>query len=296
MKIGVIAFVYSAAWGLGITLSKIALTSFDALTLLTIQLSSSVLFLVGVLVARRGWRSLRSLSMKHGLPGILEPGMSYLFGTVGLSRTSATNASLIGSSEILLTIIASVLFLHESVRPRQFVLAVVGSLGVAVIAFQDAQSDALGMFWGDALVFVGILFGVAYTLTSKRLIATSTPLAMVTSQQLFGLGAIVAFRFVVSIVSSRYEVAVAVAPGAWVLAVVSGIFSYAVAFLSYLSAIRHLSASRASFFLILIPVFATLSAVLLIGERVTSAHLVGGALIIGSAYLSGAGAKGTGAS
>lgn len=287
MKVGLIALVYSAAWGLGTTLSKMALESFDALTLLTVQLSASSFFLIGALAVRRGRTSLRSLSIKHGLPGLLEPGMSYILGTIGLSLTSATNASLIGSSEILLTIIASALLLRESVRPRQLIPAVVGSIGVVVIALQDAQSGASGMFRGDALVFVGVLFSVAYALASKRLIATSNPLSMVTSQQLFGLCAIVAFRSVLTLFSPYYRATVAAAPGAWGLAVVSGILSYALAFLAYLSAIRYLSASRASFFLILIPVFATLSAVLLLGERVTAWHLIGGVLIIGSAYCSG---------
>ncbi len=295
MSAGITAFIYSAAWGFGFTLSKIALESFDVLTLLTIQLSSSSLFLLSALVAIRGWKSLRSLSFTHGLPGLLEPGLSYLFGTVGLSLTSATNASLIGSSEILLTMVASMLILRESVRMRQLVLSIVGSLGVVVISLQDLQPDALGAFWGDALVLVGVLFAVAYALVSKRLIATSNPLSMVTSQQLFGLVAIVAFRSVLPIVSPQYDVTVATVPSAWLLAVVSGILSYAVAFLFYLSAIQRLPASRASFFLILIPVFTTLSAVLLIGERVTTAHVVGGALIIGSAYISRASTASTGA-
>ncbi|MCG8481049.1 MAG: DMT family transporter, partial [Spirochaetales bacterium] len=242
MNVGVIALVYSAAWGFGFTVSKIALESFDALTLLTIQLSSSSLFLLGALVAVRGWKALCSLSIKHGLPGLLEPGMSYLFGTVGLSLTSATNASLIGSSEILLTIVASALFLRESVRPRQFALAIVGSLGVAVIALQDLQPDAFGAFWGDALVLTGVLFAVAYVLASKRLIATSNPLSMVTSQQLFGLLAIVVFRSVLANFSAHYDVRIAAVPGPWLPAVVSGVLSYAVAFLCYLSAIRRLPA------------------------------------------------------
>jgi drug/metabolite transporter (DMT)-like permease len=66
----------------------------------------------------------------------------------------------------------------------------------------------------------------------------------------------------------------------WIVS--SGLVQYAFAFLLYLRALQYLPVSIAAIFLTLIPVFGVGGAALLLGETVSAAQWLGGAMIIGA--------------
>lgn len=118
----VMALSYSFCWGVGATLTKLTLAEIAAATLLVIQLLSSVLFLTTLycLKRRRFPFSLRSL--KQGAAGIFEPALTYMVGIFGLKMTTASNASLIGASEVILTILLAAVFLGEKLTRIKLLL------------------------------------------------------------------------------------------------------------------------------------------------------------------------------
>ncbi|MDA0867554.1 MAG: DMT family transporter, partial [Cyanobacteria bacterium] len=118
-----IALSYAFCWGVGVTLTKIALSEISATTLLIIQLSASVLFLaIACTITQRplpfSWHHL-----KQGRAGIFEPALSYMISIFGVQITTATNAVLIGSSEVILTIVLAAIFLGEALTRLVFRLS-----------------------------------------------------------------------------------------------------------------------------------------------------------------------------
>ncbi|MEL6501498.1 MAG: DMT family transporter, partial [Cyanobacteria bacterium J06623_1] len=113
MKYTSIGVSYAFCWGFGITISKVALSEISATTLLIIQLISSLLFLLTICYCKNGEFPLSRKSWQQGIAGIFEPALAYMAGTIGLSLTTATNASLIGSTEVVLTILCAAVILKE---------------------------------------------------------------------------------------------------------------------------------------------------------------------------------------
>ncbi len=281
----IIALSYAFCWGVGVTLTKIALSEITATTLLTIQLLSSVLFLATVCCLKERQLPFSWQRLKQGFAGIFEPALAYMFGIFGVKMTTVSNATLIASTEVILTILFAAAFLGEKLTREKFLLAGISFAGVSLLMLKDTQGASYSSLIGDSLVLLGTLFAVFYVLFSKKQIETANPLQLTTSQQTVGLITTVLCFSVLSILNPSYEVNVAnISPQFWLLAVGSGIMQYALAFLLYLVALQNLPVSHAAFYLTLIPVFGVASAVVIIGEQPNLAQWVGGGLVVVSSY------------
>ena len=285
MNSSLIAISYAFCWGVGITLTKVALSEITPTTLLIIQLFSSVLFLMTVCLLTAQQLPFSWQQLKQGVAGIFEPALAYMFGIVGIEMTTASNATLIGSTEVILTILLAAVFLKEKLTALKLLLAGISCVGVLLLMLKDAQSTGQSSLVGDVLVLIGTLFAVFYALLSKRQIATVHPLQLTTSQQTIGLLTTVLCFGVLSALSPAYGMSAAnISLPFWLLAIGSGIMQYGLAFLLYLIALQSVPASHAAFYLTLIPVFGVASAVLIIGEQPSLAQAIGGCLVVVSSY------------
>ena len=281
----IIALSYAFCWGVGVTLTKIALSEIAATTLLVIQLLSSVLFLATVcyLTDRQlpfSWRHL-----KQGVAGVFEPALAYMVGIFGVQMTTASNATLIGTSEVILTILFAAAFLGEKLTRMKLMLSGISCLGVMLLLLKDVQAVGHSSLVGDLLVLMGTIFAVFYVLFSKKQIESADPLQLTSSQQLVGLLVTLGCFSVLSAFNSSYEVtAVGIPPQFWLLAVGSGIMQYALAFLLYLTALQNIPASHAAFYVALIPVFGVASAMVMLGEQPGLGQWIGGLMVIVSSY------------
>jgi drug/metabolite transporter (DMT)-like permease len=80
----------------------------------------------------------------------------------------------------------------------------------------------------------------------------------------------------------------AVAPVAWACLAYSTLLSLVAAYLLWNRAVQRLGAAPAALYTSLMPFIATAIATLLLGERPTAAHLVGGMMIIAGVLLGNA--------
>ncbi|MBD2092137.1 DMT family transporter [Microcoleus sp. FACHB-1515] len=280
-----IALSYAFCWGVGTTLTKLALAEISATTLLVIQLISSVLFLAIACYIKMQKLPFSLAALKQGSAGIFEPALAYMVGIFGVKLTTASNAVLIGSSEVILTILMAAVFLGERLTRSKLLLAVISFLGVALLVWNDEEGAIDSSLIGNILVLLGTVFAVCYVLMSKKQIGGADPLQLTASQQFVGLIVTVFCFGVLSTINPSYEVnAIDISLPFWLLAIGSGIMQYAIAYLLYLTALQNVPASQAAFFIALIPIFGVGSAVLLLGETPSLAQWIGGAFVIVSSY------------
>ncbi|NJL21077.1 MAG: DMT family transporter [Leptolyngbyaceae cyanobacterium SM1_3_5] len=280
-----IALSYAFCWGVGTTLTKLALAEISATTLLVIQLVSSVLFLAIACYITTHRLPFSWSDLKQGVAGVFEPALAYMVGIFGVNLTTASNAVLIGSSEVILTILMAAIFLGERLTRSKLLLAFISFLGVALLVWNNEKGAIDSSLIGNLLVLIGTVFAVCYVMMSKKQIETANPLQLTASQQFVGLIVTVFCFGILSIINPTYEVnAIDVSLPFWLLAIGSGIMQYAIAYLLYLTALQKVPASQAAFYIALIPIFGVASAVLLLGEQPSLAQYIGGAFVIVSSY------------
>ncbi len=287
MKSTLLALGYAFCWGIGVTLTKIALSGIVPTVLLIIQISSGVLFLLLVCFLQERKLPLSWSYLKQGYAGILEPALAYMVSIFGIRMTTASNASLIGASEVILTILFAAILLGERLSPIKLLLAGISLIGMLLLIANDLENvlGSSSSALGDFLVLLGVLFAVFYALISKKQVATMGPSQLAASQQLVGLFTVIVCFGVLSFVLKGYELRFyGISAAYWLLAIGSGIIQYALAFFLYLVALKSIPVSHAAFYIALVPVFGVVSAVVLLGEHLRITQWLGGLLIIGSSY------------
>lgn len=286
-KAAVAAAVLSAAcWGSATVMSKGLLAVLPPLTLLVVQLLASIAFLwIAVLCLRLRVRLDRP-ARRASLSGLLEPGLSYCVGIAGLALTTASNASLIGTTEPLFILLLAWLLLRERIGGGVVGLALLASLGLGLVVLPDIRNGGgEGSSLGDALVVLGTLFAALYVIATRKLVMTLDPLPLSALQQSVGLlwtlGVLALALALGAVNLGLRDIPLEVL----LFAAFSGIVQYALAFWFYLFALRRLPASVAAFYLTLIPVFGVGAAYLFLGETLTGLQWLGAALIVVSVTL-----------
>lgn len=266
----------TACWGCGTVLSKQALDRGVApLTLLVIELSASSLLLSAALIVvgpRLTWS--RSMTRLAAL-GLLNPGLAYTFGLLGLVTISASMSVLLWATEPVLILLFAALLLKERIRLATGAALAVALLGVLLVIYRPgAGGDVLGVIATVAAVTAC----AGYTVLTRWLILDDSSLSVVLVQQLVAL----CFALVIAGIAAAAglaRVGLPVNAGTWVLAAASGSVYYGLAFWFFNSGLRGVSASIGGSFLPLVPVFG-LAAALVAGDSLTERQWLGAALVV----------------
>ena len=165
-------------------------------------------------------------------------------------------------------------------------LATVATVGIVMVIAPNASTSlGQGSFLGDGLVLAGTFFAAVYVIATRRLVDAMPPLPLSALQQSVGLiwtlGTIAAALAAGLVALGLNGMSIPVL----LLAALSGIVQYALAFWLYLFALRRLPASVAAFALALIPVFGVAAAYVFLGEGLDKMQWIGAALIVASVAL-----------
>jgi drug/metabolite transporter (DMT)-like permease len=269
----------AASWGVATVISKRAVDEIPPLTLLPVQLTVSVAVLALVIWVGRqpvGWTpQLRRL----GALGVLNPGLSYAIGLLGLAHITASMSVLLWAVEPVLILLLARAVLRERIsRP----IAMATTLAVGGVLLVVAQSDTHGDLPGVLLTLAGVAACAAYTVICRKLLADDTTLTVVIVQQTAALVFAIVVFATVHLAFPADPVPGHVSGWAWLSAITSGALYYAIAFWLYLTGLRHTAASTAGAFLTLIPVFGVAAGHLLLAERLTIRQWVGASVIVGA--------------
>ncbi len=170
----------SAAWGMGTVISKRAVEEIPPLALLPFQLACSLVVLAVLLTVNR--LPFRDPSAPAALErlGVLNPGLSYALGLLGLVSISASLAVLIWALEPLLILILAAWFLRERMGRAMIALSLVAAAGVFLVVYDPATSGSLV---GIALTLAGVLCCAIYTTATRRWLTNAQETASVVAAQ-----------------------------------------------------------------------------------------------------------------
>ena len=247
---------------------------------------AALIFSVLLLTTRRAafWRMVRI-----DWPGLVLLGLSgavvyNLALNTGESRIPAGTASLIISLNPAFTFILSVLFLRERPTTKKAMgLAIAFSGLYVIVRYASGQSGQQIDFSHLRYVFVTMLAPLCwaiYTILGKPLVARHPPLLVVGGAM---LAAVVPLLLLVR--PSLIAKLPTLPPSAWLSIAFLSLVCTVFAFVIWFRALQSMEASQAASFVYLEPLFGVSFSKLLLDEPITSALLIGAALLIGGVYL-----------
>lgn len=267
-------------WGLGTVLTKSALENFDALVLLPIQLTFSVIFLGILLPFQFGKDSVirsRRNQIKVGLLGVLNPGISYALALSGLALIPVSTSLVIWATEPLIILIFAFLFMRGSIQVEVIPIMAIAVIGVLLmIGKPSGTSEILGLILTIAAVSACALYSILLSMMKLK----DSAISIVFIQQ------VTALTFALILMLAKFGSGAfsntAVSPLHIFEAAVGGIAYYGLAFYFYVLGLRMTTAVQAGAFLTLIPVFGLIFSVILLGERISAQAIFGAIIVIGA--------------
>jgi probable blue pigment (indigoidine) exporter len=266
----------AASWGIGTVASKQVLDDIAPLTLLPVQLSSSCLFLLVICLVRGETFAWTPPVRRLAALGVLNPGVAYALGLIGLTTITASLSVLLWALEPVAIMLLAMLVLRERV-PLGLALAVgVALVGVWLVVYQPgAAGDGVGI----ALTAASIGFCALYAVLTRLLLLDDSSVTVVLAQQGAALAFAVTLTSAVHVAGGPGWDLGGHGPGVWLGAAASGVLYYGLGFWFFVAGLRRVPASVAGSFLPLIPVFG-LSAGYLVGERLDPRQWLGALVIV----------------
>jgi probable blue pigment (indigoidine) exporter len=208
---------------------------------------------------------------------LLNPGLAYALGLIGLASISASLYVLLWALEPLLILLLAGIFLGEGMSRRFVLLSATAAAGMGLVVYDPSTS---GQLPGVVLVLAGIVCCAAYTVIARRWVGTSDSTAQVVlAQQAYALAFAIVLALAAGLVGGGLRWP-AVSTTGLLSAVGSGLLYYAAAYWFYLSALRRVPASLAATSFYLIPIFGVAASFGLLGERLELGQWVGVCIVV----------------
>ncbi|MGX9134501.1 DMT family transporter [Rummeliibacillus sp. JY-2-4R] len=205
---------------------------------------------------------------------------------IALHYTTSINASLMNMLTPVIIYILSFVFLKEKLNRNQMIGTIISFIGVITI-ISNGSINVLQHFSfnkGDLIVIIAVVLWSIYSLLvkhySKELPGNSTFLVSIV------VGIIILLPFYIH---ETYSTTMVIH---WsfttIFAIIyTGVLASIVAFIAWNTGVVRLGANRAGIYLNFIPVFASIFAVIFIGEKVMLSQLIGGLLVVIGVYWTG---------
>lgn len=258
----------AAVWGLTFTMVQ------DAVELLPVMAFLGYRFAwATALVAPVFWKRLRALPREGIRAGLLMGAFltaGYILQTLGLQKTTASDAGFITGLFVVLTPVLGALFLGQRISRTAWVAAAVSALGLYLL------SGAGGDFRlrGDGLVFLAALSFAAHILATGR------------AASRYDVGALLVVQLAVAAAVCLAGAAIAgdlEAPEGgkvWSALAVTAVVASALGFFVQTYAQQHAPPARTALILASEPAFAGLFGYLLAGDRLSALAWLGAGLIM----------------
>ena len=194
----------------------------------------------------------------------------------GLQTVPAGRASLVASMQPMFVFLVSAIVWGERVTPLK-IGGLLLSLAGAVLVLSQGDPGRLfsqGLNKGDWWILGCALSWVTYTLLGRTVTGKISAIAATAYSTWMGTAALLVYAAFEPAPTAPWSVSV------WLAAAFLGICGTTIAFLLYLKGIGQIGPSRASIFINLVPVCGVVLSSIFLGESISTATLVGGAIVI----------------
>ena len=280
-----LVFLMVLCWSGNYIAAKVVFREMPAMLAMALRTIVSAILMAGIYWRRpRGAESIWSrremgILIVLGLFGMV---MNQFFWTLGVAQTTVVHSSMImATTPIWVLLIAGLMGLEPITLPKVGGMAI-AMTGVAMLqVFRPRLSAQSPTLRGDFFILLCTLALAGMTAFGKRYRPRSGGVAVNAVGYILG-----AFLLLPSFwFSSRGFDFGKVTAGAWVGVVYMGAISSVTGYLIYYYALARMSASRMAAFQYLQPVFASLMAVVMLGEELTGPAIAAGGIIFAGVFV-----------
>ena len=264
-------------WGTGLTLAKPAVTHFPPLFMMLLVYGAIALVML-VTVREKIKTPWKSVQLIAAFAVTIQG--AFLFW--GLRGVEATTANLVLQTQVPMAVLLGWMMTGEALNARKLIGMAVALVGVAIVIGLPEQRPPI---FPVALIIVGAFFWALGQVFAQKLGKDSGVMllkanAVASTPQLFIATALIETGQIESITSAG--------PIEWATLAFVGIVGFYFAYIAWFSLLRRAPMDEAAPFILLMTHIGVLTAVVVLGETISPAQILGGAvLLFGLAIVNG---------
>ena len=220
------------------------------------------------------------------IAGVAGQVLAQLGMTWGVSKSLASNGAILNLLIPVMSAVLASLLLKERLTMLRIMSLLIGLAGVALMSVSDLKQSSFGemrFLVGNCLILCGCLGSSFYNVYCKGLMQRFTEIEILIFSYITASLASIPLLIWVEPFSLRsfrsfdWQ--------SWAAFAFLALFMYGASMLLFFKALQHLDVTTASTSLYLVPVFGVLIAVLLLGEHLNGAELIGAGIVLLSTLL-----------
>jgi len=266
-------------FSLNYIVARFALREFPPAQLTAVRTAIAATILVAIWFTRRRPKLSPRDLLSLALLGVFGITLNQLLFALGLQRTSVAHASILSALAPVMVLLIAAPIGQEHVTIRKLTGMAIAVAGVGVLQIDSAR-QAIATLSGDAIILLSALAIALYSVLGKRVTARHDIVTVNAVSYVAGLIALL--PFLLPPPGFSYT---AVSNTAWLSVLYMAVFPSVLGYLIFCYALTRMTASRVSAYMYLQPLLATVLAVPLLGEPVTSSLASGGALVLAGVYV-----------
>jgi drug/metabolite transporter (DMT)-like permease len=258
-------------------IAKVVVKDIDPVSLTMLR---SGIAAIGLLILMR----IRSVKMKFEkgdwkkiliLSALAIPVNQFLF-LYAIKYTTPSNAALLYGTTPAMVLVLSIILGREKVKLKRIAGVALAFIGVLIVIFERGLDFGSDYTMGNIIIFIAVIAWALYTVQGKEMIIkygafkTSSATMVIGTLMFFPVGAWDTINFQYSSLTVYHWL------GLLYLAFMTSIFAYVL----WYYALSRIEASRVTIFMNLQPVLTTLLSVIILGQSITTAFLIGGAVAL----------------
>lgn len=202
----------------------------------------------------------------------------HVFFFLSLKYTSATNSSLIGATNPIVTTMLACIFLKDKITYKNILGILISLFGVILITTNGNISALFNMKFniGDILMMVAVLCWATYGVLSKKVLEVYSPIKI--TSYAFLTCVIVLIPLV--ILEKPWVYIPNTTFNGWMSVIYMAIFPSVGGYLIQQMSIKKIGPTKTSLFINLVPVFSMILAFCILGESISIIKIIAGILII----------------
>ncbi|MBO1579288.1 DMT family transporter [Bacillus sp. XF8] len=272
-------------WGGSFATAEHVITEIPPLVAATIRFALAGVILVAIVLVKSEWNmSVLSRNWK----GLLFVSLTGIFGYnafffMGLHYTSTMNGSLIIATMPVFVTMGAILFFKETWSVKIAISLILSLIGVIIVITKGSLHTLISLSFnkGDLLFIAALACGVLYSLTGKAVMKGVSPL--LTTMGMTVIGAV--FLAGLSVFEGGWEKVPALSIQGWLEMLYMVVCGTLIGYIVFNKGVEEIGASKASMYLNITPIVATLIAVVLYKATITWQQLLGMVIVLAGVYI-----------
>ncbi len=276
-------FLAMLFWGLSFIWSKILLEFYQPITIITLRLVLSSIFLFSIGYLFKRLKPIKKADRgRLVLLSFFQPFLYFIGETIGLKYVSSTTASVLIATIPLFTPIAAYFYLKEKFTILNVLGILVSVIGVILVLFNDDFTLSASMK-GILLMALAVFSAVAYSVLTVDLAGKYDVFNLISYQNLIGLVFFIPVFFYFDFDNFTHVTFTwTIAKPLFALA----IFASSMAFMLFIYGIQVLGITKANTISNIIPVFTAIFAWYVLGENLNWINIIGIFVVLSGLLLS----------